>query len=86
MSEDKESEDDFDPHRCVIPIDMVGKIAAMDTKMATLEKNQETIQKDVKDILAWINRSKGGLHTLMTVIAVIGGAAGAFFTKLFGGK
>lgn len=42
------------------------------------------IQADVKEILAWVNRSKGGLTTVLAGIGIIGGTVGALLSKLLG--
>ena len=50
----------------------------IDTLSETLTAELNEIKKDVKDILAWVNRSKGSIATIILVVSTIGGVAGAF--------
>lgn len=61
-----------------------GAHARMDKIEEVVGEQLKEIKQDVKDILAWVNRSKGGLATVLVLMAIVGGTVGAFVNKFFG--
>ena len=61
-----------------------GAHARMDKIEKSFSEQLREIRSDVKDILSWVNRSKGGLATILTLIAIVGGVVGALVISLLG--
>lgn len=56
----------------------------MDKIEESVSEQLKEIRQDVKDILTWVNRSKGGLATVLILMATVGGTIGALASKFFG--
>lgn len=61
--------------------DMHRDIGRLETKVEQLEKNQEQMIEDLKELKAILSEARGGWKALM-LVAGISGTIGALLTKL----
>lgn len=64
-----------------MPDDVSRDLGAFEARLNNYEKQLTEVQTDVKQLLAYANRARGGWWALATV-GTLGGAAGAAIAKM----
>lgn len=64
---------------------MKGQLDGQDRELKALARELGDVKKDVKELLAVINRGKGGLWVAITLGSLLGGVVGVIGELLFRG-
>lgn len=57
------------------------EVAELRAKVSHMERDVQEVKRDVKDLLAMANQTKGGWKTIV-IVAGVAGSMGAFLAKI----